>query len=337
MSQALDHTSPAPHRSAKAPPLKEEVAAVWRQLPDKGLFFGLLAAWLLLFQFFGNATLGYVNTPSLFGWLEWMYTNSDGDEDHGRLIPFAVLALLWWKRRELIAVPKRPWWPATLMLIAALLLHALGSMVQQTQLCAVAFFGGLYALMGIAWGPRWLVSSFFPMCLFAFCVPIRNVSEFITFPLRLAATKITAFGSQTILGINVIHDGTRIFDSLGQYQYEVAAACSGIRSLTAILALAVVCAFMMHRSLWRRLLMILSAIPLAVAANVVRLGTIIVAAEAFGQKAGDAAHDSSWLSLMPYIPAILGILLLSRLLREKAPSPPGDPPVALVQPAQPSL
>ena len=46
--------------------LSEEIRACWRALPDKGLFFGLLAVWLLLFQFLGNATFGYVRTASLF-------------------------------------------------------------------------------------------------------------------------------------------------------------------------------------------------------------------------------------------------------------------------------
>ena len=59
-----------------------------------------------------------------------------------------------------------------------------------------------------------------------------------------------------------------------------------------------------------------AAVPLAVAANVLRLTTIIVAAEAFGQKAGNFVHENSWLSLMPYVPAIGGILLIGHWLRE---------------------
>ena len=52
-----------------------EFAHCWQQLPNKGLFFGLLAAWLLLFQFLGNATFGYVDTTSLMYWMYSTYNN----------------------------------------------------------------------------------------------------------------------------------------------------------------------------------------------------------------------------------------------------------------------
>src|SRR2546426_200125 len=46
----------------------------WRRMPDKSIFFVLLAAWFALFHFLGNSTLGYVKTPSLFGWWFWVNT-----------------------------------------------------------------------------------------------------------------------------------------------------------------------------------------------------------------------------------------------------------------------
>ena len=89
-----------------------------------------------------------------------------------------------------------------------------------------------------------------------------------------------------------------------------------MRSLTATVAIALIYAFVAFKSPWRRAIMIASAIPLAVAANVVRLTTIIVASETFGQEAGNYVHNSSWLSLLPYIPAIAGVLFLGHLFRE---------------------
>jgi exosortase len=301
------------------PGMIEELRSCWHQLPYKPLFFGLAALWLGLFHFLGNSTLGYVETPSLFGWLHWIYGRSVDDE-HGRLIPFVVLALFWWKRDELLAVPKSPWWPALLVVLFGLALHIFGFVVQQARISVVGFFVGLFGLTGVAWGFRWLRSSFFPFFLFAFCLPLSGgPAETISFPLRLLATRITAVFSQTGLGINVIQDGSRIFDASGSYQYEVAAACSGMRSLTATVAIALIYAFVAFKSPWRRILMIASAVPLAVAANVVRLTTIIIAAEAFGQDAGNYVHNSSWLSLLPYIPAIAGVLFLGHLLREDRP------------------
>src|SRR6185436_12799420 len=284
---------------APRPGFLDELRSCWQQVPSKPLFLGLAALWFALFHFLGNSTLGYVDTSSLFGWLKWIYSRSTDDE-HGYLIPFIVAVLFWWKRDELLAVRKEPWWPAIVVVLFALALHALGYVVQQARISVVAFFIGLYGLTGVAWGFRWLRASFFPFFLFAFCLPLSGgPSEKISFPLRLMATKITALFSQTVLAINVYQDGNRIYDPSGAYQYEVAAACSGMRSLTATLAIALIYAFVALKSPLRRAIMIASAVPLAVAANVVRLTTIIVASEAFGHEAGQYVHNSSWLSLLP--------------------------------------
>ena len=55
-----------------------------------------------------------------------------------QLIPFVVLGLFWWKRKEIMAVPKSPWWPASALLALALLIHGAGFMVQQTLISAAA-------------------------------------------------------------------------------------------------------------------------------------------------------------------------------------------------------
>lgn len=305
-------TPPTTVRPAE-PSMGEELAHCWREMPYKGLFFTLFGCWFALFWFLGNPTLGYVDSPAILGWLEWVYGMS-ADDRHGRLMPFVVLVLFWWKRKELLAVPKYPSWGAVILLGLALGLHIIGYTIQQPQVCLVAFLAGIYAVTGVAWGFGWLKASFFPFFLLGFSVPIGNLIVALTFPLRLAATEITAALCKGILGINVIQEGTRILDAMGQYQYEVAAACSGIRSLTATTAIAMIYAFVAFTKPWHRVLIIFSALPLAVVSNVFRLSSIIVAAEAFGQKAGDWIHNSTVLSLLPYIPAIGGMLLLGHLL-----------------------
>jgi len=160
-------------------------------------------------------------------------------------------------------------------------------------------------------------------------VPLGTSGEVITFPLRMLATRITAVVCDTLLGINVLQDGTRLFDAGGSYQYEVAPACSGIRSLTAILAFSVIYGYITFKTTWRRLVMAAAAFPLAVLANVFRLTLIVLAAEAFGQKAGNYVHESSVFSLAPYIPSIGGMLFLGWWLREDKPSKKPDEPVVI--------
>jgi exosortase len=315
-----------PTTTVRAPELsfRDELGSYWQKAPNKPLFFVVFAAWLALFMVLGNPTLGYVDSPSIFGWLEWIYTKSP-DDSHGRLIPFVVLVLFWLKRKELLEAARQPWWPGIVLLVLALGLHVIGYSIQQPQVCLVAFFAGLYAIMGITWGLGWLKASFFPFFLFGFCVPSANVLVALTLPLRVFATKIAAVLCHGLLGIDVIQQGTRILDALGQYQYEVAAACSGIRSLTAITAIAMIYGFMSFTKTWQRILIIASAVPLAIVSNVVRLSSIIVAAEAFGQKAGDWVHSSTWVSLLPYIPAIGGMLLLGHFISKPWRRPKPEP------------
>jgi hypothetical protein len=78
-------------------------------------------------------------------------------------------------------------------------------------------------------------------------------TEIISFPLRLMATTITAVFSDWVLGIKVVQSGTQLMDAGGTYQYEVAAACSGIRSLTAIVAFSVVYSYISFKTGWRRI------------------------------------------------------------------------------------
>lgn len=299
----------------------EELAQAWRSLPAKAFVFGLLAAWILLFQRLGNSTFGYVDTASLFAWLNYSYANSQDDE-MGRYMPFLVLALCWWKRDELVGVPKAPWGGGVLILGLALLLHVLGFMVQQARLSTVAFYLGIYGLLGAFWGRAFLRAVFFPFFLLVFCVPVGTMADTLTLPLRMLATTITTWITKYGLGVALIRSGTMIFDANGTFQYEVAAACGGLRSLTATVALASIYAFVSLERPWKRLVMVASALPLAVAGNVLRLSLIIIAAEAFGQKTGDWVHDNTWFSLAPYVPAFLGLGALGSWLREPIPETP---------------
>ena len=283
-------------------------------MPSKGLFFGLLACWLLLFQFLGNSTFGYIDTRSLLMWMFNAYNSAAGSDDQGLIMPFAVLALFWWKREELLLVAKRHWAPGLAILAVAMLFHLVGYTVQQPRLSVIALFTGIYGLMGLAWGPAWLRASFFPYFLFAFSVPLGSLADAITFPLRILVTKI-AVGISQGLGIDVIRDGSRIFNEAHTYQYDVAPACSGIRSLVALIALATIHGFMTFQSNWRRLVMMLAALPVAIAGNVARVTSVILAAHFFGQEAGATLHD--YAGFVTYLVAIGLILALAKWLEQK--------------------
>jgi len=327
----------------------------WRKLPNKGFFLALAVAWLALFQFLGSSTLGYFHSPSLFGFmlnaynpnlLGWLRTldleavsnwAGQADEGHCILIPFVVLGLFWWKRRELTAVRHEVWWPSLLGLAAALVIHVFAFMVQQPKLSIIAFFAGLYSIMGVAWGREWLRASFFPFFLFAFCVPLGEQAQAISFNLRLLVCRLVTFISNYLLAIDVQNDGTALINTTNpanHYQYEVAAACSGIRSLIATLGLATVYGFVSFRKWWKRALVVASAFPFAVLGNLARMLAIVIASEFGGQAAGAKVHEGGPFgiySLLPYIPAFVGLFLLGHWLRERS-----APPSAVSTPDHPA-
>jgi len=296
-----------------------DTADCWRRLPNKSFFFLLLAAWLTLFHLLGNSVFGYIHSPSLLTWMFNAYNNGglSGDDADGNIIPFLVIGLFWWKRRELLALPLTVWPPALVMVGLGLGLHITGYIIQEPRLSIVAMFTGIYGLMGLAWGPAWLRHSFFPFFLFIFSVPLSVVLEPITFPLRLLVSTLVEWVAHYILGIGVMRMGTQLFDPLGTYQYDVAAACSGIRSLTAIFLFATVWGFVVFRSPWKRLLMMALAIPFAILGNLLRMLLIIIAAVMGGQEWGNYVHESTFISLVPYLPAFLGLLYVGRWLEEK--------------------
>ncbi len=286
-------------------------------------FFTLLAAWLLLFQFWGNSILGYVHTSSLFGWLYNLYNiggaDTATDDSYGNLIPFLVVGLFWWKRQELLALPLRLWWPGLLLLAAALVLHVFGYVVQQPLFSIVALFAGIYALMGLAWGPAWLRHSAYPFFLFVFSIPLTAHLNFILFPLRLLVTWLVEMVAH-LIGIGVLRQGTQLLDPSGAYGYDVAAACGGMRSLIAVFLLATVVAFGLLRAPGNRIFLIALAVPLAVLGNMLRLLAIIFAAEMGGQHAGDYVHEGGpfgIISLLPYIPGMVGLLWVGRWLEKR--------------------
>jgi exosortase len=299
----------------------QDTVDCWRRLPEKTFFFTLLAAWLALFQFWGNSILGYVHTSSIFAWLDEAYNSAGSVEDsgHGDFIPFLVVGIFWWKRKELLALPLQIWWPGIFIVVVALALHIAGFLIQQPVISVAALFVGIYGLMGLAWGRAWLRHSNYPFLLFIFSVPIASHLNFILFPLRMLVTWLTEIIAHA-LGIDVIRNGTQLIDPSGTFQYEVAAACGGMRSLIAIFLLATIYAFATFRSPWKRIFLMAMALPFAILGNLIRLLAIIITAAFGGQEAGNYVHEGGPLgiiSLLPYVPAIIGLLWIGSWLEKR--------------------
>jgi exosortase len=215
------------------------------------------------------------------------------DYSHGWLIPLGSLYVLWFKRRELIAAPKAVCQWGLAVIILALLLHWLGAKIQQTRL-------SLFALIMLIWGVPfyflgWQVAKLllFPAAYLIFCIPLTFLDT-LSFPLRIFAT---SFSTQVanVLGIGAYSSGSRILsDGGGGFSFDVADACSGLRSLLAMTALTAFYANVRMTTQLKKWLLFLACIPLALAGNCARIISIIIISAAFGEQAAlKIYHDWS--------------------------------------------
>jgi exosortase len=130
----------------------------------------------------------------------------------------------------------------------------------------------IFLMGGLIWtffGGRMLRELRFPLLVLILAIPIPAIIfNHITFPLQLLASRI-ASDILPMLGVPVLQEGNVI--QLPVMKLEVAEACSGIRSLMSLFALAVFYGYFLERSTSRRVILALASIPIAVAANVVRI------------------------------------------------------------------
>jgi len=254
----------------------QELRSLWDSLPHKAAFGLVVAAWFALFHFLGNSTLGYIQTDSMFGWLQAVYeggAQQGRDDELGLMIPWLVGAIIVVRRSELTAIAKEPWTPALALVPMGLLLHLSGYVVQQTRLGVVGFLVGLFGIMGMYWGRAWMRGFAFPTIVFQ-------------------KASATAQG----------------------FRFDVAPACSGIRSATVVLLLTVTFAFLNFRTPWRRIFLILLSPAFAVLANVIRLIVVFAVAEAAGQAAGEAVETK--FGFATFLIALGCVFLVARWLQE---------------------
>jgi exosortase len=301
-----------------SPSFLDEFQDCWRRVHDKTIFAVLFIAWIALFHFDGLSTQAWTGNHSLLDRLWELYSSPGSDSEYAKLVPLAILALLWHKRERLAATAARARWPALAILGVALGLQLVGFLAQQESISAMGLFLGLYSLLGLAWGWEVMKEAFFPFFLLAFCVPLGSLMDTVTFWLRMTATTLTQFVSHDLLGVPLMQQGTTLLKPDGR-AFEVVAACSGLRSFTALIVVTTIYAMVALRKIPKRALLIAVTIPLAIGCNVLRLTAMVVADRAFGVRAGEIVHDSDWI--FTYGIAIASIMVIGHWLREKDESP----------------
>lgn len=195
--------------------------------------------------------------------------------------------------------------------VVAVGLYWIAIKAMQQHLVVISFVILLYALPSYLWGRaacKWLV---FPIAFLFLMVPL-NFLDRITVPLANLATVVSA-GICNLIGVEVISQGTMIRSAKGAFQFEIAEACSGIRSLVALGMVTAIYAYLTESKTWKRWAIFCASLPLAVLGNIARVTTIMLVAQAFGQElAGGLYHDYSSFIFFPV--ALLGMVVFAALL-----------------------
>jgi exosortase len=194
------------------------------------------------------------------------------DLSYGFLVPFFAAFLVWEKRATLLRTKVTPTWSGTAVMafgLAVLLLGIYGSELFLSRVSLVILLAGLVLAFG---GWLLLKELRFALLVLLLAIPLPAILfNQITFPLQILASKL-ASDLLPLFGVPVLREGNVI--QLPQMQLEVAEACSGIRSLMSLFTLSIFYGYFMERSNWRRIVLVLASIPIAIAANAVRiLGT----------------------------------------------------------------
>ncbi len=239
---------------------------------------------------------------------------------HGVLLPFIVGYLIWRRREQTMqtALSSSSW--GFLISVFALLLYFAGFRANN-------FYCGYLSIMTLLAGASlWLQGALrsrqmlFAWLMLGFLWPLPFLEESIGYQMRLMMVKTTGFVLNAV-GVDSLVAGTALQSmpnlELGRragelFSVGIAAPCSGMRSLFALLVVGALFSYFRQRSLGRRLALFSTILPIAILANMTRILVLIFAAMAFGQNwaIGDAEKEVSAFHELTGILVFLVALLL---------------------------
>lgn len=238
------------------------------------------------------------------------------DNSHAFLVPFVSLFFVWQKKDELRSslIESSAW--GGLLLVISLFVYV------------ISYAGGLafpargamvFSLAGLVWfcfGNAVFRLLSFPIGFLLFMVPAPySLISLVSMPLQLMASKVSAALIQNC-SIPVYREGNMLF--FVQTQLEVAEACSGIRSIMALTMVSLMFCYLSRKGWWRRAIIVAAAIPIALAANIVRVtGTGILAHFYGDQVAKGFLHEFSGLAVFAFGLVML-FAVFSTVNRKKA-------------------
>lgn len=294
-----------PGSKPPSPRFSERLLTFWNAVKPFG-WQGLLLV--------GVLGLLYWPVLKLLVW-QWYY---DPDYGHAFLVPVLSAYLIWRRRDKLRAIGSRPSPWGMVIVLGALGLLVLGSLGAELTLARLSILVTICGLIVYFAGGAILRAIAFPIAFLLFAIPIPMVVyNEIVFPLQFVASRFATKVLETLNLFPIMREGNVLV--LPGMHLEVVEACSGIRSLMSLLALAAGYGYLVERSIPVRWFLILAMVPLAIISNGTRVMITALMANYIGPKAAEGfMHEfSGWVIFV--VATILFLLLhsLITMIRKK--------------------
>ncbi len=231
---------------------------------------------------------------------------STDDFTYSYFIPLVVAYLIWEKRIELACEPAYRTWAGLLPALLGIVLYWMGELGGEFTIMFISLWllcvGSLWSILG--WRKLRVIA--FPVILVLAMVPPPNILySSLTLRLKLISSQI---GVQILQwwGLSAYREGNVI--DLGFTRLQVVDACSGLRYFFPLIVLAILLAYFFKGPLWKKLLIVASAIPVSIVTNSMRIASVGILYQFMGPAAAEGFfHDfSGWFIFM----ISLGIILL---------------------------
>ena len=220
----------------------------------------------------------------------------------------------------LASIPVDPSWSGLGIIVLALLVYLLGVIGAELFLSRSSFILLLAGLVIYFLGWGYFRALIFPWAFLFLMVPMPTlVLSEVTFPLQFFASKVASW-LLALAGVPVLREGNII--QLPTMSLEVVEACSGIRSLVSLVTLAVIYGYLMESGRAFRVILALAAVPIAIAANSLRvMGTGLLGLYWGPEKAEGFFHTfSGWVIFILALGMLFALHRVLRMLQQLLPA-----------------
>jgi exosortase B len=249
--------------------------------------------------------------PTLIATATGSWTREEGV--HGPLVLATAIWLVWRRWDEIVSAAR----PGKLLLaLPALALaagaYAFGRAFGFLILEVGALIFGLLAIGYAFVGHRVMMKLWFPIVYLLFLIPLPGwLLDSMTQPLKILVSDLTTDILQ-FFGYPISQSGVTLY--IAQYQLLVEDACAGLNSIISLTAVGLFYIYLLHNASWRYSLLLLAfVVPIAIAANVVRVIALVLITYYLGDEAAQGyLHD--FAGLVTFVSALLFIFVLDWLL-----------------------